>query len=181
MALVSSADLSTLSPEAVVALIPRNCDKDELEAAVQHVVAAYASMALPPAEIAERQRSLILASKQIATNEVRPIVRSGSRLFDSRIDINDLSNEVRQEIVRKGGLQEVSEFTGVTLTVRGVYVPAGKRPPPGFPRLTLHVESGDAERVSRAHAEIRRMIRALEASSAPEHRAPVRAVGRYTL
>lgn len=56
-------------------------------------------------------------------------------------------------------LAQISEYSEAGITVRGTYVPVGKSPPEGERKLYLAIESTSDIAVSKAKAEITRLIK----------------------
>jgi len=56
-------------------------------------------------------------------------------------------------------LAQISEYSEAGITVRGTFTPAGKPPPEGERKLYLAIESTSELAVSKAKAEITRLIK----------------------
>jgi len=56
-------------------------------------------------------------------------------------------------------LAQISEYSEAGITVRGTFVPTGKSPPEGERKLYLAIESTSDIAVSKAKAEITRLIK----------------------
>lgn len=62
-------------------------------------------------------------------------------------------------VVFQEALAQISEYSEAGITVRGTYVPLGKSPPEGERKLYLAIESTSDIAVSKAKAEITRLIK----------------------
>ncbi|KAJ2511602.1 pre-mRNA processing RNA-helicase [Coemansia sp. RSA 2049] len=79
-------------------------------------------------------------------------------VFGCELDINDYPQTARWKATNRDTLTQVIERTGVAITTRGIFVPAGKPVPEGERKLYLSIE-GDSERaVEQAKAEIKRTL-----------------------
>lgn len=56
-------------------------------------------------------------------------------------------------------MAQISEYSEAGITVRGTYYPTGKPPPEGERKLFLAIESTNELAVSKAKAEITRLIK----------------------
>lgn len=101
--------------------------------------------------------------------------------FHATLEINDFPQKARWAVTNRTNVAKILEATGTSITTKGTYYPPGKEPAPGGePKLYILIE-GDTELVvSRALAELTRLLRegTLAAADA-ESRAPVS--GRYTI
>ncbi|KAJ2553734.1 pre-mRNA processing RNA-helicase [Coemansia sp. RSA 1933] len=78
--------------------------------------------------------------------------------FGCELDINDYHQTARWKATNRDTLTQIIEQTGVAITTRGIFVPAGKSAPEGERKLYLSIE-GDSERaVERAKTEIKRIL-----------------------
>lgn len=95
------------------------------------------------------------------------------------MEINDFPQQARWRVTSKEALAQISEYSEAGLTVRGTYIQPGKTPPEGERKLYLAIESTSELAVSKAKAEVSRLIKEelikLQASGA-SHTA---ARGRY--
>ncbi|KAJ2656492.1 pre-mRNA processing RNA-helicase [Coemansia sp. RSA 1200] len=79
-------------------------------------------------------------------------------VFGCELDINDYPQTARWKATNRDTLAQVIEQTGVAITTRGIFVPAGKPVPEGERKLYLSIE-GDSERaVEQAKTEIKRTL-----------------------
>jgi ATP-dependent RNA helicase DDX46/PRP5 len=73
--------------------------------------------------------------------------------------INDYPQKARWKATNKEQMLLLSEISGASITMRGVYYPPGQDPAPGQePKLHLLIESNDERRVRTAVDELRRII-----------------------
>jgi ATP-dependent RNA helicase DDX46/PRP5 len=73
--------------------------------------------------------------------------------------INDYPQKARWKATNKEQMTMLSEISGASITMRGVYYPPGEDPPlAGEPKLHLLIESNDEMKVKAAVDEIRRNL-----------------------
>jgi len=88
--------------------------------------------------------------------------------FQDEIEINDYPQHARWVVTQKDALGQVTEWTGVAITTRGVYCAPGRNPPMGEKKLHLLIEGRTLFHVQRAKAEIKRMLEEAAANSVQE-------------
>ncbi|CAH1116014.1 unnamed protein product, partial [Phaedon cochleariae] len=81
------------------------------------------------------------------------------RKYEEELEINDFPQQARWRVTSKEALAQISEYSEAGITVRGTYVPTGKAPPEGERKLYLAIESTSDMAVSKAKAEITRLIK----------------------
>ncbi|XP_057658882.1 probable ATP-dependent RNA helicase DDX46 [Diorhabda carinulata] len=81
------------------------------------------------------------------------------RKYEEELEINDFPQQARWRVTSKEALAQISEYSEAGITVRGTYVPTGKSPPEGERKLYLAIESTSDMAVSKAKAEITRLIK----------------------
>ncbi|XP_072385016.1 probable ATP-dependent RNA helicase DDX46 [Diabrotica undecimpunctata] len=81
------------------------------------------------------------------------------RKYEEELEINDFPQQARWRVTSKEALAQISEYSEAGITVRGTYVPTGKNPPDGERKLYLAIESTSDMAVSKAKAEITRLIK----------------------
>lgn len=81
------------------------------------------------------------------------------RKYEEELEINDFPQQARWRVTSKEALAQISEYSEAGITVRGTYVPTGKNPPEGERKLYLAIESTSDMAVSKAKAEITRLIK----------------------
>ncbi|CAH1112047.1 unnamed protein product [Psylliodes chrysocephalus] len=79
--------------------------------------------------------------------------------YEEELEINDFPQQARWRVTSKEALAQISEYSEAGITVRGTYVPTGKNPPEGERKLYLAIESTSDMAVSKAKAEITRLIK----------------------
>uniref|UniRef100_A0A7S2R7I9 RNA helicase n=1 Tax=Mucochytrium quahogii TaxID=96639 RepID=A0A7S2R7I9_9STRA len=84
---------------------------------------------------------------------------SGSgNYFSKELDINSYPQQARYKITHRETLAKVTEYTGCAIISRGVFVPPGRNPNHGERALYLLIEGESEYDVSRAVAEINRIL-----------------------
>lgn len=81
------------------------------------------------------------------------------RKYEEELEINDFPQQARWRVTSKEALAQISEYSEAGITVRGTYYPTGKPPPDGERKLFLAIESTNELAVSKAKAEITRLIK----------------------
>ena len=78
--------------------------------------------------------------------------------FCSEVEINDYSQAARWKITSREAINQLNEFTGTTLTVRGSFYPPGKPVVGGDRKLYIRIEGETEQSVEKARIEIKRSI-----------------------
>lgn len=81
------------------------------------------------------------------------------RKYEEELEINDFPQQARWRVTSKEALAQISEYSEAGLTVRGTYIATGKAPPEGERKLYLAIESTSELAVSKAKAEVSRLIK----------------------
>ncbi|XP_059470035.1 probable ATP-dependent RNA helicase DDX46 [Neocloeon triangulifer] len=81
------------------------------------------------------------------------------RKYEEELEINDFPQQARWRVTSKEALAQISEYSEAGITVRGTFTPQGKPPPEGERKLYLAIESTSELAVSKAKAEITRLIK----------------------
>lgn len=79
--------------------------------------------------------------------------------FEEELEINDFPQQARWKVTSKEAMAQISEYSEAGITVRGTYYPPGKEPKTGDRKLYLAIESTNELAVSKARAEIIRLIK----------------------
>lgn len=98
--------------------------------------------------------------------------------YEEELEINDFPQQARWRVTSKEALAQISEYSEAGITVRGTFCPSGKSPPEGERKLFLAIESTSELAVSKAKAEIIRLIRE-ELVKLGTSAGPIKAQGRY--
>lgn len=98
--------------------------------------------------------------------------------YEEELEINDFPQQARWRVTSKEALAQISEYSEAGITVRGTFCPPGKNPPEGERKLFLAIESTSELAVSKAKAEIIRLIRE-ELVKLRTSAGPAKAQGRY--
>ncbi|KAL1123116.1 hypothetical protein AAG570_002204, partial [Ranatra chinensis] len=81
------------------------------------------------------------------------------RKYEEELEINDFPQQARWRVTSKEALAQIAEYSEAGITVRGTYYVSGKQPPEGERKLFLAIESTNELAVSKAKAEITRLIK----------------------
>ncbi|KAL1445626.1 hypothetical protein MTO96_006644 [Rhipicephalus appendiculatus] len=79
--------------------------------------------------------------------------------YEEELEINDFPQQARWKVTSKEAMAQISEYSEAGITVRGTYYPPGKEPKGGDRKLYLAIESTSELAVSKARAEIIRLIK----------------------
>lgn len=100
--------------------------------------------------------------------------------YELDFEINDFPQHARWKITHKETLNQINEWTGADVTIRGVHVPPGKKAAPGERKLYLFVSGPTEGSVRKAKAEIKRILEEASAAAlahSQSHAQP----GRYSV
>jgi ATP-dependent RNA helicase DDX46/PRP5 len=122
-------------------------------------------------------------SKKGMIHAGQPIDNKGpdAGLYHSTIEINDFPQKARWAVTNRTNVAKILEATGVSITTKGNFYPAGKEPgETDLPKLYILVEGDTENIVTQAMMELTRLLRdgTISAEEAPTTRAPT---GRYKL
>jgi len=98
--------------------------------------------------------------------------------YEEELEINDFPQQARWRVTSKEALAQISEYSEAGITVRGTFCTPGKAPPEGERKLFLAIESTSELAVSKAKAEIIRLIRE-ELVKLRTSGGPIKPTGRY--
>ncbi|XP_065296412.1 probable ATP-dependent RNA helicase DDX46 [Dermacentor albipictus] len=79
--------------------------------------------------------------------------------YEEELEINDFPQQARWKVTSKEAMAQISEYSEAGITVRGTYYPPGKEAKGGDRKLYLAIESTSELAVSKARAEIIRLIK----------------------
>lgn len=79
--------------------------------------------------------------------------------YEEELEINDFPQQARWRVTSKEALAQISEYSEAGITVRGTYYPNAKDAKDGDRKLYLAIESTNELAVSKAKAEITRLIK----------------------
>jgi len=91
--------------------------------------------------------------------------RADDQKFVAELEINDYSQRARWKVTHKDASAPITEVTGATITTRGIYCPAGTKPPQGERKLHLFIEGTTEQSVHDARDELRRILLETELQS----------------
>ena len=83
----------------------------------------------------------------------------GTQRFEEELEINDFPQQARWRVTSKEAIAMISEYSEAGITVRGTFFPPGKEPSLGERKLYLAIEGTNEMAVSKARAEIVRLIK----------------------
>lgn len=79
--------------------------------------------------------------------------------YEEELEINDFPQQARWRVTSKETMAQISEYSEAGITVRGTFYPSGKEAKDGDRKLYLAIESTSELAVSKAKAEITRLIK----------------------
>ncbi|CAL1528686.1 unnamed protein product [Lymnaea stagnalis] len=90
---------------------------------------------------------------------LEPTTGETFKRYEEELDINDFPQTARWKVTSREALATISEFSEAGITVRGSYFPHGKEPKEGERKLYLAIEATSELAISKAKAEIIRLIK----------------------
>ncbi|CAI5536977.1 unnamed protein product [Closterium sp. Naga37s-1] len=100
--------------------------------------------------------------------------------YEAEFEINEFPQHARWKITHKETLNQIIEWTGASVTTRGLYCPPGKALAAGEKKLYLSIEGPTEASVKKAKVEIKRIIEEASAADASHQQRPVQP-GRYSV
>jgi len=82
---------------------------------------------------------------------------SNPELCYEQFEINDYPQHSRWKVTHRDSMREVMDLTDTAITVKGIYVPPGRKPLPGEQKLYLLIEGKTTVAAARAKTELRRI------------------------
>eukprot|EP01135_Chromosphaera_perkinsii_P003576 Nk52_evm34s248 gene=Nk52_evmTU34s248 len=80
--------------------------------------------------------------------------------YEAELEINDFPKMSRFKVTNKEAVQQIQEFSGAAMTVRGTFYEPGKNPKPGEERkLYIYIEANTEQKVMLCKNEIKRIIK----------------------
>ncbi|CAI7874731.1 unnamed protein product [Closterium sp. NIES-53] len=93
--------------------------------------------------------------------------------YEAEFEINEFPQHARWKITHKETLNQIIEWTGSSVTTRGLYCPPGKALAAGEKKLYLSIEGPTEASVKKAKVEIKRIIEEASAADASHQQRPV--------
>uniref|UniRef100_A0A0B7AZ96 Helicase C-terminal domain-containing protein n=1 Tax=Arion vulgaris TaxID=1028688 RepID=A0A0B7AZ96_9EUPU len=90
---------------------------------------------------------------------MEPTAGETFKRYEEELDINDFPQTARWKVTSREALATISDFSEAGITVRGSYFPSGKEPKEGERKLYLAIEATSELAISKAKAEIIRLIK----------------------
>jgi ATP-dependent RNA helicase DDX46/PRP5 len=101
--------------------------------------------------------------------------------FSAEYEINDYPITAQNRVTQKETISHITEFTGCTITLRGVNVEPNKKPPNGQRRRYIHIDGPSKQEVQNAHKEIKRVLEDAARSASESRGGYGTTGGRYTV
>ena len=117
--------------------------------ALAHGASAGAAKAAAFAAALNAQHKMSTGGKTTST---------GQNHFESELEINDFPQYARWKVTHKDQLQQINDFTGAVVTVKGTYYPPGRAIPMGERRLYLLIEGPTERCVTAAKNHVKKQI-----------------------
>ena len=73
-------------------------------------------------------------------------------------EINDYPQQARFKATQRDFIRSVTELTGANVTIRGQFVPAGRKPNPGERKLFFNIEASNLQSAQEARRELQRVL-----------------------
>ncbi|KAF4841666.1 Pre-mRNA-processing ATP-dependent RNA helicase PRP5 [Colletotrichum siamense] len=179
-------DAASAIKSAVSAIVSRNANKPEGEAKPKDApAAAGAPGGKKPLDAVSAAISAIneRLGKAGQLRSGQPIDNKGpdAGAYHATLEINDFPQKARWAVTNRTNVAKILEATGVSITTKGTFYPAGKEVPPGAdPKLYILVEGDTEVVVGAAITELTRLLsEGTVAAATADSRAP--ASGRYNV
>ncbi|OLN88811.1 Pre-mRNA-processing ATP-dependent RNA helicase PRP5 [Colletotrichum chlorophyti] len=171
---------------AVSAIVSRDASKPEADARTKDAPAARGAAGgkqpLDAVSAAIRNINERLG-KAGQLRSGQPIDNKGpdAGAYHATLEINDFPQKARWAVTNRTNVAKILEATGVSITTKGTFYPAGKEVPPGAdPKLYILVEGDTEVVVGAAMTELTRLLsEGAVAAATADSRAP--ASGRYNV
>nr|XP_036585615.1 pre-mRNA-processing atp-dependent rna helicase prp5 [Colletotrichum truncatum]KAF6795666.1 pre-mRNA-processing atp-dependent rna helicase prp5 [Colletotrichum truncatum] len=171
---------------AVSAIVSRNTSKPEADSKAKDApAAAGAAGGKQPLDAVSAAISAIneRLGKAGQLRSGQPIDNKGpdAGAYHATLEINDFPQKARWAVTNRTNVAKILEATGVSITTKGTFYPAGKEVPPGAdPKLYILVEGDTEVVVGAAMTELTRLLsEGTVAAATADSRAP--ASGRYNV
>lgn len=93
-----------------------------------------------------------------AIDNIENKVEENSDKFNASLEVNDLPQRVRMRVIKKDFLEEISELTSTTISVKGQVVDPHKKVPIGQKKQYIYILGDSKYDVTSAYNEIKRVI-----------------------
>ena len=78
--------------------------------------------------------------------------------YEDEVEINDFPQQVRWRLTNRDNLDTIAELSEAGITVRGIYVPEGRKSKEGEKKLHLALEAGGERPIQIAKQELKRLV-----------------------
>jgi ATP-dependent RNA helicase DDX46/PRP5 len=155
---VKAAEEALATAEAAALFHQQQQEKEKQLLAQQAAAAAAASAFVPSAETAKAAAAAAADKvlRQLGIGAASQGADAG--VFTEELEINDYPVQARSKVVRKEVQGAILDFTRCAITVKGVYTPPGRRPPPGERKVYLLIEGRNEAMVRKTYADLRRVL-----------------------
>jgi len=93
---------------------------------------------------------------------------SNPELCYEQFEINDYPQHARWKVTHRDSMREVMDLTETAITVKGIFVPPGRKPLPGEQKLYLLIEGKTQFNTARAASELRRVCEEAALNARPQ-------------
>ena len=100
--------------------------------------------------------------------------------FEEEIEINSFPQQIRWKLTNRDALDQVTEYSEATISVRGLYIPEGRQLKEGEKRLYLRLEGMTELSVQLAKQELKQIIKE-EITKITSSTQPFQKPGRYSV
>src|SRR5699024_9717241 len=100
-----------------------------------------------------------VSRKNEEKNPINQTNQTGVQRYEEELEINDFPQQARWRVTSKEAIAMISEYSEAGITVRGTFYPPGKEAAVGERKLYLAIEATNEMAVSKARAEIIRLIK----------------------
>jgi len=160
---------------AAAAAIRENKSKFDILAAAEAAIRNFADDLIktkPKKTFEDSRRQVKEIGKKWAEWE-----QEANQHFKAELIINHYPQQARWKVTQRDFLDSVYEFTGCTVSVKGLHYEPGRRPPPGEREIYLLIEGTSKMDVNKAHKEVKRVLEEAAINSLSSKAGP----GRYAI
>lgn len=100
--------------------------------------------------------------------------------FEEEIEINSFPQQIRWKLTNRDALDQVTEYSEATISVRGLYIPEGRQLKEGEKRLYLRLEGMTELSIQLAKQELKQIIKE-EITKITSSTQPFQKPGRYSV
>lgn len=141
-------------------------------------IAAGINMRIGAGAANQSQTILPPGTKLISSDNHGDALNNLNAIYEDEVEINDFPQQARFRITHRDTLDQITEYTEVGITVRGVYIPENSKPKGDEKRLFLAMEATSEHGIEMAKSEVKQILKEEMQKIAAR---PIPKSGRYTV